>query len=333
MSIFSGSQDPQPPQIDTQSLQKAKTAYRNILAEAKNLFDKKDYVTARSKYNEAIRTASIFDLNITDAETGIVDCDAKIKEIVDQLLPNEKETNYKKWKAKGDDAFNKGNYNEAKEDYKKAQDYKNTNNIRNKIASCDKKLSPVAKFTMNKSNCIAPCKITFTNLSKNATTYTWNVGEKQEGGTREFRHTFNSAGKYSIRLVASKGSQNDTYEQFISIRIDLPQPTPQNTPNEIEIDEDLTLVSVGQGLGKRRILDQPNILILSDEDGIVAVDICVNKRGKVETAQFNSKLSTLAKKRLVSIAIRKSKDFWFEKNDYIEQCGVIIFKIKEAKNK
>jgi len=105
-------------------------------------------------------------------------------------------------------------------------------------------------------------------------------------------------------------------------------PEEDNTPNEIVIDEDLTLVIRGQGLGKRKILDQPNILILSDEDGIVAVDICVNKRGKVETAEFNSKLSTFAKKSLVSLAIRKSKDFWFEKNDFKEQCGVIMFKIK-----
>lgn len=104
-------------------------------------------------------------------------------------------------------------------------------------------------------------------------------------------------------------------------------PPEDYTPNEIKIDDDLTLIIRGQGLGKRRILDQPNILILSDEDGIVAVDICVNRRGKVETAEFNSKLSTIAKKSLVSLAIRKSKDFWFEKNDYSEQCGVIMFKI------
>lgn len=105
-------------------------------------------------------------------------------------------------------------------------------------------------------------------------------------------------------------------------------PAEDNTPNEIEIDEDLTLIIRGQGLGKRRVLDQPNILILSDEDGTVSIDICVNKRGKVESAEFNSKLSTIAKKSLVSLAIRKSKDFWFEKSDYKEQCGVIMFKIK-----
>lgn len=105
-------------------------------------------------------------------------------------------------------------------------------------------------------------------------------------------------------------------------------PGEDNTPNEIVIDEDLTLIIRGQGLGKRKVLDQPNILILSDEDGTVSIDVCVNKRGKVESAEFNSKLSTIAKKSLVSLAIRKSKNFWFEKNDYKEQCGVIMFKIK-----
>ena len=125
----------------------------------------------------------------------------------------------------------------------------------------------------------------------------------------------------------SESDPNDDDDPVFVEEVKDPMPEEDNTPNEIEIDEDLTLVIKGQGLGKRKILDQPNILILSDTDGVVAVDICVNRRGKVESAEFNSKLSTIAKKSLVSLAIRKSKDFWFEKNDYKEQCGVIIFKI------
>ena len=130
------------------------------------------------------------------------------------------------------------------------------------------------------------------------------------------------AGNEAIEDDAQKTEE----EPVIEVE-DVKMPEEDNTPNIIEIDEDLTLVIRGQGLGKRRILDQPNILILSDTDGVVAVDICVNKRGKVESAEFNSKLSTIAKKSLVSLAIRKSKDFWFEKNDFKEQCGVIMFKI------
>jgi len=133
----------------------------------------------------------------------------------------------------------------------------------------------------------------------------------------------------AVEETKTEEPENDELAQEEDTKVDDlgDLPPDDNTPNEIEIDEDLTLIIRGQGLGKRRVLDQPNILILSDEDGVVAVDICVNKRGKVETAEFNSKLSTIAKKSLVSLAIRKSKDFWFAKNDYKEQCGVIMFKI------
>jgi tetratricopeptide (TPR) repeat protein len=98
--------------------------------------------------------------------------------------------------------------------------------------------------------------------------------------------------------------------------------------SDIEIDEDLTLEISGQGLGSRTLLKQPNILILSDEDGEVVIDICVSRGGRVISAEFNQVLSTLDRKSLVSLAIRKAKDFWFEKSDLMEQCGIMKFKIK-----
>lgn len=102
-----------------------------------------------------------------------------------------------------------------------------------------------------------------------------------------------------------------------------------DTSHDIVVDEDLTLHIFGQGLGKREIIQTPNILILSESDGKVAIDICVNRQGRVERAEFNSELSTIGKKSLISLALRKSKDFWFEKyTKYKEQCGVIIFDIK-----
>ncbi len=105
-------------------------------------------------------------------------------------------------------------------------------------------------------------------------------------------------------------------------------PKEDNTENNIEIDEELSLSIYGQGLGKRRILDRPSILILSDKTGKVAVEICVNENGKVDYAEFNPSKSSLTKNSLVSLAIRKSKEFWFEKSDYKKQCGYIIFDIK-----
>lgn len=107
-----------------------------------------------------------------------------------------------------------------------------------------------------------------------------------------------------------------------------PIPQDDNTPNEIFIDEDLTLAIFGQGLGKRRVLDRPSILILAEEDGAVAVDICVNQNGRIEYSEYNSSKSTLATQSLISLAIRKSKEFWFERSDFNKQCGTILFKIK-----
>lgn len=106
---------------------------------------------------------------------------------------------------------------------------------------------------------------------------------------------------------------------------------PEFDPNEkriIEIDEDLTIEIYGENLGRRRILDQPNILILSDSDGEVAVDICVSRAGKVKSAEYNGDLSTIRTQSLISLAIRKAKEFWFAKGEEKEACGVIVYKVK-----
>lgn len=109
---------------------------------------------------------------------------------------------------------------------------------------------------------------------------------------------------------------------------DLLIPDEDNTINSIVIDEELTLELFGQGLGKRRVLERPSILILAEKDGLVTVEICVNAEGRVEYAEFVASKSTLNQNSLVSLAIRKAKEFWFEDSDYPKQCGFIRFKIK-----
>lgn len=106
-------------------------------------------------------------------------------------------------------------------------------------------------------------------------------------------------------------------------------PPVDNTRNTLSIDDDLSIDIYGQGLGKRKVMDQPNILILSDTDGVVTVDICVNARGKVESAEFNSSMSTLSKEHLISLAIRKAKEFWFDTSEYRQQCGKMEFQISK----
>ena len=118
----------------------------------------------------------------------------------------------------------------------------------------------------------------------------------------------------------------DSDEVEVNVEVEEKSNEPDVSVNEIYVDEDLT-IEIKNGLGGRAILDQPNILILSDKSGEVTVDVCVNANGKVTFAEFNKNASSLQTQSLVSLAVRKSKEFWFKKSDNKETCGVIVFKI------
>ena len=105
-------------------------------------------------------------------------------------------------------------------------------------------------------------------------------------------------------------------------------PKEDDTVNNFVIDDDLSIEISGQELGHRKINEIPSILILADENGKVTVNICVNKMGEVTKAEFNPSLSTVAKKSLVSLALRKAKEFEFAPGKYDFQCGIMVFKIK-----
>lgn len=136
----------------------------------------------------------------------------------------------------------------------------------------------------------------------------------------------------SSDTLASNIENSDSVGTIDSIIIEKePEIDPRlldDTENEIVIDEDLTLIIYGQGLGSRDLLRKPNILILSDEEGRVVIDICVSRGGRIISTEYNESESTLQRKSLVSLALRKSKDFWFDKSDLMEQCGKIVFKVK-----
>lgn len=107
-------------------------------------------------------------------------------------------------------------------------------------------------------------------------------------------------------------------------------PKNDDTVNSLKIDEELVVQIYGQELGKRKITEVPSILILADENGKVTINFCVNKEGIVTSAEFNGNMSTIAKKSLVSLALRKAKEFEFAKGKYDSQCGVMVFVIKPS---
>jgi len=105
-------------------------------------------------------------------------------------------------------------------------------------------------------------------------------------------------------------------------------PQDDGTVNSIVIDEELNIEISGQELGKRAIQETPSILILSEENGKVTINICVDRAGVVTRAEFNSTLSTIALKSLVNLALRKAKEFEFKSGKYDLQCGIMVFNIK-----
>ena len=110
------------------------------------------------------------------------------------------------------------------------------------------------------------------------------------------------------------------------IVVEEPKQPFDNSVNEIKVDDDLSLI-IRNGLGGRELIQQPNILILSDEGGTVAIDVVVNARGRISSAEVNTTASTLTTASIVSLATRKAKEFWFEKSDWPETEGTILFVI------
>ncbi len=99
-----------------------------------------------------------------------------------------------------------------------------------------------------------------------------------------------------------------------------------NAVQEHKIDEELSVI-ITNGLGERNIEELPNIFILSSEDGVVAIDLCIDSEGKVFDAQINREKSTIYRSSLTSLAIRKAKEFIFMPSLSAEQCGTLIYKI------
>ncbi len=95
---------------------------------------------------------------------------------------------------------------------------------------------------------------------------------------------------------------------------------------EIYVDDDLT-IRIADGIGSRKIVDMPDILILSDKSGEVVVDICVDRLGRVVKNTLNEEYSTLKTASLVSLALRESSNFRFARSSRKNHCGTITFVI------
>ncbi len=77
---------------------------------------------------------------------------------------------------------------------------------------------PQACFTVNNNNCQAPCTVSFTNCSTNASSYQWNFGDGTTSTASNPNKTYNTAGTYTVQLTAtSMSGANSTTTQTINI--------------------------------------------------------------------------------------------------------------------
>ncbi len=83
-------------------------------------------------------------------------------------------------------------------------------------------LSPVAGFTMDKSEAKVNEIITFTNTTVNASSYAWDFGDGNTSNEENPKHTYLSAGNYTVSLIAT----GDGGEQTVSKTIDITYPAP-----------------------------------------------------------------------------------------------------------
>ncbi|KAA0989243.1 PKD domain-containing protein [Dyadobacter aurulentus] len=77
---------------------------------------------------------------------------------------------------------------------------------------------PKAEFTITGNNCQAPCEVSFTNISTNATSYKWEFGDSSAVNNEHSpRHKFNKAGIFKVMLTALNETVSDTATHIVTI--------------------------------------------------------------------------------------------------------------------
>ena len=80
-----------------------------------------------------------------------------------------------------------------------------------------------------------------------------------------------------------------------------------------------------QGLGGRRILERAPIRDSTAKTGTVVINLCVDRKGKVVSAEYSPKGSTTADEHLVRLTLENARRWRFEKSKEKKQCGNITY--------
>ncbi|MCC6460921.1 MAG: hypothetical protein IT260_10655 [Saprospiraceae bacterium] len=86
----------------------------------------------------------------------------------------------------------------------------------------------------------------------------------------------------------------------------------------------------GQGLAARKVVKRPSApKVDTKANGRVAVQVCVDSKGNVISADYTLKGSTTTNQQLIGEALHQARQFQFATSDVEKQCGSIFFDFRE----
>ncbi len=83
---------------------------------------------------------------------------------------------------------------------------------------------------------------------------------------------------------------------------------------------------VGGGLGNRGVARSHKPQDTSQDQGSVVVKVCVDRAGKVISAEFTQRGSTATSSRLKQLAVNSAQQWRFQPGDVDKQCGTITYR-------
>ena len=77
---------------------------------------------------------------------------------------------------------------------------------------------PTANFSITGSNQYAPAEVSFTNLSTNASSYSWDFGDGGSSSSSNPSHTYSTSGTYNVTLTAYNDAGHDVSSKVVNVK-------------------------------------------------------------------------------------------------------------------
>jgi hypothetical protein len=96
---------------------------------------------------------------------------------------------------------------------------------------------------------------------------------------------------------------------------------------ETEGEESGTAGLDGDGILTRRIIYRQDITQVAEKDGVIAINVCIDRQGKVSAAKFNEEHTTIDDTELIRRALYIAAEYRFELDFSApkRECGMLTF--------